>query len=340
GSTGAAFDPCVRADATVTFQYLKTGLCLADGLDVCGAVTLADVGFPRTGFGPMDGWLLESADLPGLLPTRPRNLHKGRCGHLLIVAGAMGMAGAAVMCARGALRSGAGLVSIACPLSIVPVLQALVPQAMCIPLPEQEGVVAPEAAPVLRHALSGKTAAVVGCGLSRRAAPEAVLSVLESGLPAVIDADGLNLLSESPALLAALRPHHILTPHPGEAARLLTALPDGCQESASPLEIVRKLGKLGATVLYKGAACIAFSPEATYISASGCSGMAKGGSGDVLSGILGALLAEPSSRAPALTAALASELHGLSGERAQARYGNRSMNAMDIPEFLPEVFPS
>ena len=335
GGTGRAFDPCVHADHTVTFEFLKTGLKLADGLDVCGKITVAGIGFPHSDFGPFDARLIDPADLSGHLPSRPRNIHKGNCGHLLIVAGSLGMAGAAAMCAMAALRSGAGLVSVACVRSIVPILQALVPGAMCVPLEEQDGAIAASAVPRLCQALADKDAVVIGCGLSRRAAPEIVRAVLESGLPAVVDADALNLISATPELLPLLRLHHILTPHPGEAGRLLgesVALDD-------PVAAAQALHLLGATALYKGAACVICGDGETFVSASGDCGMARGGSGDILAGILGALIAEPSPRTPALSAALASELHGLAGELAQARYGSRAMNARDILEFLPEVFP-
>lgn len=336
GATGEAYAACVRADRTVTFQYLKTGLVLADGLDACGEITVADVGFPEGPFGETGAALFEPADLSACIPKRPRNLHKGDCGHLLIVAGSFGMAGAAAMCARAALRSGAGLVSIACPASIVPILQTLAPQAMCIPLPEADGAIAKEALPAVENALSGKSAAVIGPGLSRRASPEVLGAVLRSGLPAVIDADGLNLLSENRDLLSLLDGGHILTPHPGEAARLI-----GRATAGDPVASARALSALGATALYKGASSVVCSPRDSraYVSASGGCGMARGGSGDILSGLLGALLADRARAAsPCMTAACASELHGLAGERAQEKYGAHAMNAADILEFLPEVF--
>ena len=373
GATGSAFGPCVHADRTVTFQFMKTGLTLADGLDCCGEITAADVGFPASAFPEerFDGMLLEPDDPARLIPSRPRNIHKGRCGHLLIVAGSFGMAGAAAMCASAALRSGAGLVTIACVRSIVPVLQTLVPQAMCVPLAESDGAISADALPALADALRGKSAAAIGPGLTRRAPADAVRLVLESGLPAVIDADALNLLAGNPRLFALLRPHHVITPHPGEAARLLESAalfdrlraesdndPEALSSAVSyarascdlsdlppalpgdPLAAARRLSDLGATALYKGASSVICGPgKSAYVSRSGCCGMARGGSGDILTGILGALLADRSERSPVLTAAIASELHGLAGELAQKKYGSRAMNARDILEFLPDVLP-
>lgn len=404
GATGEAYSPCVAADRTVTFHMLKSGLKLGDGLDACGEITVADVGFPAAQFSTEAQWI-EPRD--AALPERPRNIHKGLCGHLLIVAGSFGMAGAAALCASAALRSGAGLVSIACAHSIVPILQTIVPGAMCIPLAERDGAISAEAVETLRDALRGKSAMVVGCGLSRRAAPEIVETVLGSGLPAVVDADALNLMAEHSEMLRLLRSSHVLTPHPGEARRLFEAvsacaptvhgkenetsapaqcegnalspqhnqgsvsvaasarregaaptaspIPTQCKKGAQaepfdgstgavdallgdPIAAARALHGLGATVLFKGAACVIAGENEVFVSSSGCCGMARGGSGDILAGIMGALLAERSERSPALSAALASELHGRAGELAMAKYGSRAMNARDVLEFLPEAF--
>lgn len=344
GATGKAYSPCVCSDHTVTFQYIKTGLVLADGLDVCGEITVADVGFPKEAFSTesFDAQLFGPCDAHRFLPMRRRNIHKGNCGHLLIVAGSFGMAGAAAMCAKAALRSGVGLLTIACAQSIVPVLQTLIPQAMCIPLDEEDDAISIGALPKLKDALCSKDAVVVGPGLARRVPPEIIRAILERDLPAVVDADALNILSENRELLGLLNYNHVLTPHPGEAARLLGAIHENPIETAKELTCLSDADP-SPIILYKGASTIicerhrnVFEP---YISRSGCCGMARGGSGDILSGILGALLAEKQCIRKSYTAASASEIHGLAGELAQEKYGSRCMNAMDIIEFLPEVFP-
>ena len=332
GRTGARFDPCAEADLTVAFQFAKPGHTLQDGLDVCGELLVRDVGFPEEAFPANLPRLLEPGDLRSLFEPRRRNIHKGTCGHLLIIAGSVGMAGAAAMCAKSALRGGAGLVTIACPEGIVPILQALAPCAMCVPLPQHDGAIAPEAVEILHNALIGKTAAVIGPGLSQRAPAELVEAVLMSGLPTVIDADALNLIAANPSLKALLQPHHILTPHPGEAMRLLG------RPCGDPLSDAEKLASLGPTAVLKGASRVIAGGGELLVSASGAGGMARGGSGDVYAGLLGALLAERSGRTPAQSAAAACELHGLAGVCAQAKYGPRGMNAADLIEFLPEVF--
>ena len=338
GLTGASFDPCVAADLTVTFQFEKTGHRLADGLDACGEIEVEDIGIPESFFPEAMARLMEPADVAALLPCKPRNAHKGSNGHALIVAGSVGMAGAASLCARSALRSGVGLVTVACPASFVPIVQTLAPCAMAIPLPEAGGAIAPEAVEVLKPALAGKHALACGCGLSRRAAPGVLKLLLESGIPALFDADGLNLIAAEASLKALLRPHHLITPHPGEAARLLG------RRVADPIADAFALKQLGCQALLKGATTVIPMGETAWLSASGCAGMAKGGSGDCLSGLAGSLMAQCAASGAAMTgealarcAAVASELHGQAGELAQGRLGARGMCALDIVEALPRA---
>ena len=248
--TGCAGAVCVRAAETVTFQCLKTGLVLADGLDCCGQLTVADLGISEEWIAPDATREIEPKDVAGLLRPRPRNMHKGTAGQLLLVAGSFGMAGAAAIAANAALRTGVGLVTVACPGSIVPVIQTLAPCATCLPLPERDGALSAEAADPLKGALSGKSAVAIGCGLSRRASKEVVRVVLESGLPAALDADALNLIAEVPGLKALLGPKHVVTPHPGEAARLLG------WASSDPLTGAARLHALGPVAILKGASTV------------------------------------------------------------------------------------
>ena len=333
GDTGYAYASCVNADITVAFQFPKYGHYLNDGLDVCGEVVSEAIGFPEGVFPDMLPCLAIPGDLRAMSPKRKRNSYKGKYGHLLIIAGSFGMAGAAALCAQAALRSGAGLVSIACPKSIVTILQTLAPCAMCVPLPEENGAISAEALPLVQEALEGKTAVAIGPGLTRRAAPEIVQAVLESGMHAAIDADALNIISENPELKQLLKPYHIITPHPGEAARLLG------RKCTDPIADARLLSELGCTVVLKGASRVIASENMTLISASGASGMARGGSGDVYTGLLGGLLAPFTTKNITwLIPSIACEIHGLAGELAQQKYGAHAMNSADIIEFLPEVF--
>ena len=224
------------------------------------------------------------------------------------------------------------------PASIVPILQTLAPCAMALPLSEREGAIAPEAVEPLQKALVGKDAVACGCGLSLRAAPEILRALLDSGLPTLFDADGLNLIARDEALKGSLRPHHLITPHPGEAARLLG------HRVTDPIADALALNALGCQALLKGATSVVPVAGQAWLSASGCAGMAKGGSGDVLTGLAGGLMAQYAATSPALTgihlaicAAFASEIHGRAGELAQAARGPRGMCATDLIEALPRA---
>ena len=326
--TGHVMGACVEADVTVTFEYPKRGHFLFDGLDLCGDVDIRPIGLIGQPVPTGAALLVQPRDAFLALPKRRRNIHKGSCGHLLIVAGSFGMAGAAMYAAKAALRMGTGLVTLATPRSVVPILQTLVPGAMCVPLPEENGALSAEAAEGIARALVGKSAAVVGPGLGR-AAMEAVRTVLEADLPAVVDADALNILSRNDQLRALLTARHVITPHPGEAARLIGPVGDDQVEAA-----IRLRDATGAVALLKGASSV-IAGEGVHVSASGCGGMATGGSGDVLSGMIGALLAQ--GVAPETAAWAGSQLHGLAGEAAARRFGERAMTAADIAEAIGET---
>ena len=327
--TGRVLGACVEADVTVTFEYPKRGHYLFDGLDLCGEVVVAPIGLAGRPLPEGAAALVQPEDALAALPRRRRNIHKGSCGHLLIVAGSLGMCGAATYAAKAALRMGTGLATLAAPRSILPTLQALVPGAMCLPLPEEDGVLSPAAAEPIRRALAGKSAAVLGPGLGGKAAPEAVAAVLEADLPAVVDADALNALSRREPLRALLGPRHVITPHPGEAARLIGPLEEDQIASARRLREIT-----GAVALLKGASTVVCG-EGLHVSASGCGGMATGGSGDVLSGMIGGLLAQ--GVAPETAAWAGSQLHGLAGEEAARRFTETAMTAMDLIDCWPDA---
>ena len=332
---GTVFSPCVHADVTVAFQTAKPGHWLGGGMDVCGRLAVRDIGIPASLL-PKDALqLVDGSDAAQALPARRRTAHKNDFGHLLIVAGSRGMAGAAAMCTRAALRSGVGLTTVACPENCLPILQTLAPEAMCLPLPETNGALSADAAPLLMDALRGKTAIAAGCGLSMRASDACIRVLLESGLPVVLDADALNLIaadgshdSDGASLRNLLHAGCALTPHPGEAARL-----NG--EMLPATEAAARLHALGPAVLLKGA-CSLIVGDGHFLSASGSVGMAKGGSGDALTGIVGALLAQGLSPTTALW--LGSELHGRAGMLAEEEKGVFSMLPTDLIEALPRAF--
>ncbi len=312
----------VQADHCATFQWMKRGQLLYPGRGKCGQLHLFPIGIPKPAELPPLRTLDED-DVRALIPVRAADAHKNSFGHGLLIAGSRGMAGAALLAARAALSGGIGLLSCACPRqSVAPHLQSQVPSAMALPLPS--GV---EAGDLVLSALEGKTAAAVGPGLGRS---ETALSLLcaawASPLPLIVDADGLNLLAENQADFP-LRSHPLLlTPHPGEAARLLGRPVD------DPIEDARALAaRWRAVCLLKGATTVIAAPNGdTLLNLSGCSGLAKGGSGDVLTGLLLALLCQGAR--PFAAAALGAYLHGRAGERLSRERGERSFTTWDLAQ--------
>lgn len=326
GSDGGA----CPADVTVTFQHIKRGQLFGCGQDLCGRLICHDIGIPDA-YAPADAPEYIPSDSVHM-PRRRHDTHKGTYGHLIMIAGSEQFAGAALLGVKAALRSGVGLVTAACVRALRPLIQLASPPAMALEVTEN-AVFDFASAGNIGAALAGKTAIAIGPGLTRRAAPEVVGVALDSGLPTVIDADALNIIAANPSLKKKLGAGHVITPHIGEMARLIG------RSVCDPVEDARKLAKeLGCTVLLKGCAtCICGENGAkAYLTAPGAVGMACGGSGDVLTGVIGALLAQGLS--PIDAALKGAVLHGAAGRYAQARMGEISMNAADIADNLPAAF--
>ncbi len=313
--TGRPMDVCVRADVTVTFHAPKLGLVLTQCPDRVGALRIQDVGFTHDDRGIP---AYEAGDYEALRRRRPRNAHKASCGRVLVVGGDPGMCGAAAMCALGALKAGAGLVTILCEERSLPILQALVPNAMCLPFTSW------------REGLPAFDAAAVGCGLRmddfKR---EAVLTVLEKAPRAVIDAGALDMLKNTPLRYPD---RAVITPHPGEAARILgTAAGDIVSD---PLKAAGALtDKTGAAVILKGAVSVIRDKTRTALNTVGTPALAKGGSGDALSGILAAELC---AREDPFEAARVSCLRlGLAGLEGEKRYGTDGLLTKEMLRCLP-----
>ncbi|MBO7359396.1 MAG: NAD(P)H-hydrate dehydratase [Clostridia bacterium] len=327
--TGDYYPDCPRADVTLTFQFRKAGQLLGRGRDVCGQLEVADIGIPDI-YAPADCALLtEDSDVKAALPRRLPAAHKNDFGHLLIFAGSKGMAGAASMCAMSASGSGAGLVTVACAESCLNIVQTLAPTAMCLPLPETDGMISDSACEKLSGALTGKTAFAAGPGLGRGASKQCLRLLLESGLKGVLDADALNIISADNELKAMLRERHAVTPHPGEAGRLAG------QTGLSQTEYAEIIHRLGCAALVKGAGSV-IKGKGLHIVSGGASGMAKGGSGDVLTGIVGALLAQGLDPETALWAG--AHIHAAAGRLASEELGDTSMIPTDIIARLPNAF--
>lgn len=319
--SGVMLGAVVQADVTVTFIGLKAGLMTGRGPAVTGDLRFDDLSVPADVYMNMEPQALVIQDdlRRRLLPRRPRDAHKGKYGHVLCVGGNYGFAGAIRLAGEAALRSGAGLVSVATrPETAVAMSQAR-PELMC------KGVSSPDD---LESLLSSADAILLGPGLGQDDWGMALWArVLDSKLPLVIDADGLNLLSANPGHNS----NWILTPHPGEAARLLET--ENATIQHNRYEAVRMLaGKYGGVAILKGAGTLIASEDAPVsVCAQGNPGMAAGGMGDLLGGVIVALIAQGVCHADA--ARLAVYIHACAGDLA-AEHGERGLLPSDLLPYI------
>jgi NAD(P)H-hydrate epimerase len=330
GDTGAAQGAVVKADLTITYIGIKRGLLTGRGPAVCGELVLSDLSIPD------DIFARESAtaeqmfliDLLGLLPAREADGHKGDFGHVLVIGGDKGYGGAAIMAAEAAARTGAGLVTLATqPENLTAVL------TRCPEIIARGVASGQELAPLFARA----TAIVIGPGLGRSPWAEQMLQqALASSLPMVVDADALNIIAEGRVLPAlAPRTNWLLTPHPGEAGRLLDmTASDINAERFKFIETLQQ--RFGGAVILKGAGSLVLGESGvTGVVTDGNPGMATGGMGDVLSGILGALLAQGLSVEQA--AQLGAALHASAADLAAEKIGQRGLLATDIIPYVCEL---
>lgn len=321
--TGAVLGTAVRAAATMTFIGLKQGMFTGQGPACCGAVYFTDLGVPPDIYSVLHpaGWRYAGGDLTTWLPRRARSAHKGNFGHVLVVGGDLGLAGAARMTAEAATRCGAGLVSVATRAAHAGLQAAARPEVMF------HGVETPEQ---LEPLLDRASVIAVGPGLGRDEWGRALWgAVLARSKPLVVDADALNLLAITPAF----RESWILTPHPGEAARLLKMLP--AQVEADRFAAAEELAlRFGGVAVLKGSGSLIASKADGQVAvcASGNPGMASGGMGDVLTGVIAALAAQGLSLFAA--ARIGTYLHGQAGDQAAYSDGERGLLATDLLPIL------
>lgn len=271
--------------------------------------------------------------------NRPDDSNKGTLGSLLCICGSYGMAGAAIMAGKAALRCGIGLLKIAVPKSIYPVCATNILESVYYPLEEiSNGIISSKNTDFLLEMCEKSSAVVIGCGLSvcddTKNLVQSVITNCEK--PLVIDADALNCICNKPEILKNLKAPAIITPHPGEMARLLHSTPKTVNSNRenTAIDFAKKFGVV--TVL-KGAGTIIASPDGeVYINHTGNSGMATGGSGDVLSGIIGSLLAQGAS--PINAAAAGVFLHGTIGDLAAEKLGKISMLPTDMIDMIPKAY--
>ncbi len=339
--------PAARATVTVTFAAPKRGLVLPPACHHVGELVVAEIGIAAESMASANPslFLLDDTDAAGAFPLRRRDAHKGDFGHLLVVAGSVGKTGAASLAAGGALRAGAGLVTVATPEPCLAYVGAARPEAMTEPLPATpRGGLAENGLARLVELAGQRDAVVLGPGLGQDAETRALVRAFvgKCPVPMVIDADGLNALAgiggEASGLCALRRETPtVLTPHPGEMARLVGARTSEVQKDR-PGSSVSLARQTGAVVVLKGERTLVAEPAGrAAVTATGNPGMATGGTGDVLAGVVGSLLA----RHGALLAATAAVVvHGRAGDLAARVRGEEGMTAGDVVEALPEAIES
>ncbi len=341
GDTGVVDPVAVACDLTITVQMPKLGLLLAPGRDFTGDIAVVDIGFPveichrHT----PDHHYLDEMDYAALLPARSTFTHKYRCGKVLVAAGSHRFGGAAQLAAMGALRSGAGLVTLAVPQTLEIPLRTALPEVLVRPLDETSGgTILPPATPVWEGLVSGQHAVAVGPGLDADAATDAwVLRMqAECELPLVVDADGLNAWARRGEAPRFAHPDVVLTPHPGEMGRLL-GIPTAEVENDRFGVAVRAARDWNAVVMLKGSPSLIALPDGrVYINPVGDDALARGGSGDVLTGLVGGLLAQGIGAVRA--ALLGAYVHGRAGTLAAEGRSTRSVLVRDVAAAMGPAF--
>ena len=333
----------VRAVATLTLGGLKPGLLFEPGRSLAGRVEVADIGVPEDLRGG-SAWALEAPDVRASLPVRRASSNKRNVGTVLLVVGSRGLPGAAALAAGGSVHGGAGLTVVAAPESVVPTIIARVPEVTAIPLPETgDGTIDPKAIEVIRPRLKEFHVAAIGPGLSTHPATAELVRALVTGidLPMLLDADALNALQGAGGLIGGRSAPTVVTPHARELSRLVEIEVDEIE--AYRLGVARVASnRLGCVVLLKGPGTVIASPDGrAYLTRVGGPALAQGGTGDVLTGLTAALLAQEanlgSGRDPLLTTAVAAWIHGRAGDLAAERVGPHPANASKLIELLGEV---
>lgn len=337
-STGQILGSAVNATLTVAFAFAKVGHVSYPGAGLVGELVTADIGIPErvAAHASAHCLLVDAAEARRLLPVRSRDGHKGNFGHLLVVAGSMGKCGAAVMAAESGLRGGAGLVTLACPQSAQPIIASQLVEVMTAPLADFHGEASLQAFNDLLALAAGKQALAIGPGLGVGEETGGLIRRLlqDSDLPMVIDADGLTALCGHTHILGRQKDRQlILTPHPGEMARL-TGL-STAEIQADRFAVAKDFAVRHRVVLVlKGARTLTVSPEGqVHINSTGHAGLASGGMGDVLTGLIGSLLAQGLSALDA--AILGVYLHGLAADRLLATFGDAGLLATDVMYEIP-----
>jgi len=341
-NTGNHEGAVVEAMYSFPLASPKIGMYYSPGRESCGVVETVPIGVPDDVYAKFE--IKENLITPELverlLPERKADGHKGTFGKLFMVAGSTGLTGAACLAAEASARAGLGLVTLGCPRSLNAILETKLTEVMTYPLPEvgDKGVLAKRALGEIKKELAVRDAAIIGPGIGRHHETFELVHRLVGSLekPAIIDADGLNAFEKDRTELKGDHPTLVLTPHPGEFRRLIEEdLPSDLYDL---YDLVRKYSQeYNAVIVLKGSPTVIVNSDGQlYLNPTGNNGMGTGGTGDVLSGIIGSFLAQ--GMAPSEAAICAVYIHGLAGDLAAAELGYRSMIAGDLIDYLPDAF--
>jgi NAD(P)H-hydrate epimerase len=337
--TGKPLGAAVQAQVTVTYGWPKIGQILPPGRNYAGRLWQVDISIPPELSIDVAVELAEAGEMRALQPPRPFAGHKGAFGHLVVLAGSAGKTGAAALTSEGALRAGAGLVTLGIAASLNDVMEVKITEAMTLPLPEAIGerALGLQALEPIKNFLEQKSALALGPGLGTHPETRELVRrlAMDIPLPLVIDADGVNALAGEPERLKGAAGPRILTPHPGEMARFLGITPQEVQ--ADRLATARKAAaQSAAVVVLKGAQTLVADPSGRVsVNSTGNPVLASGGTGDVLTGLIGGFLAQK--LAPWDAARLGVYLHGLAADYLAAQYSPRGLIAGDLLAVFPEV---
>ncbi len=340
-STGKVYGPCIKANWTFTMCLPKLGLWLYPGAYYTGKIFVVDIGIPSWVWEEKFNIKRELLTIPyvkSIFPSkRDPQSHKGDFGRVLIIAGSRGFTGAAALTSLGALRIGAGLVYLAVPESLIDILEAKLTEVIKIPVSESDGAFDIKSFLDLKEHIERSDVVVLGPGIGTSLPTKVFVHELLEKIdkPIVIDADGLNCLLGNLDLLKKYKGSIVITPHPGEMARLMGIKTSEVQENR--LDIAERFSsEYNVTLVLKGARTIISSPDGrTYINPTGNPGMATGGTGDVLTGMIGGLMAQGLD--PVEASCIAVFLHGLSGDIVSSKKGELPLIASDLLDFISEA---
>ncbi len=339
--TGAVDPACLYADDTITLGFPKAGLFNPPGSERAGRITVVDIGIPSYLAEKIPLELITAEWARSVLPKRPLGANKGTFGRVLVVAGSINYIGAAYLACSGAIRVGAGLVTLATATSLQPILASKLTEVTYLPLPESSpGVIAPQAASLIHEELGNYHVLLLGCGLGQSQSVMRFIRAVILGekvtLPRlVLDADALNTLAKTPRWWQRLGDNAILTPHPGEMSRLAGMTVEEVQSDRVGVatKVAREWHK---TVVLKGAYTVIATPDGCpRISPVANPGLASAGTGDVLTGVIAGLVAQGLTLADAATCGV--YLHGEAGEMVRKKLGDAGMVATDLLPVLPLV---